>query len=248
VNPPRRRPGNGRVRPPRRPDNRRVRPRPGRRIDTRPKPPIPPRRYRNRRGRNFVKRHMRYHRRFRHRPGWHRTRPNYRRYVHVPYRYFPTHRMRYSYPRYYYRTVPYRFIYWNRWIRHRINYNNGYYFHSGYPYFVYNGYLHRYSSYDTCNFELVDGYNNATVERFNNYRCNVGYDQCAERRSRLNYQDGSYRYFCSEAVENNNRDDYDWDYDDDFYSDVDYDDYDDEPYFEDDDYDSWFIDDEDDQV
>jgi hypothetical protein len=157
--------------------------------------------------------------------------------------------MRYSYPRYYYRTVPYRFIYWNRWIRHRINYNNGYYFHSGYPYFVYNGYLHRYSSYDTCNFELVDGHNNATVERFNNYRCNVGYDQCAELRSRLNHQEGNYRYFCSEAIENTNNDDYDWDYDDDFYSDVDYDDYsDEEPYFEDDDYDSWFMDDEDDQV
>ena len=57
----------------------------------------------------------------------------------------------------------------------------------------------------------------------------------------MNHQEGNYRYFCSEAIENTNNDDYDWDYDDDFYSDVDYDDYsdedyDDEPYFEDDDY------------
>ena len=230
VNPPRRG-GNGRVAPPRRGGNGRVRP--GRRLNYRPKPPLPPRRYRPITGRRFQKRHMKYHRRFYHRPGWHRPRPIFRRYVHVPYRYYPSHRLRFVYPRYYFRTIPYRFVYWNRWVRFRIDYNNGYYFRNGYPYFVYNGYLHRYSSYDTCNFELVDGYRNATVERFNNYRCNVGYDQCAELRSRLNYQEGSYRYFCSEAIENVRSNDYDWDYDDDFYSDVDYDDYDEGPYFED---------------
>ena len=71
---------------------------------------------------------------------------------------------------------------------------------------------------------------------FGYIRCNVGYDQCADLRSRLNYKEGSYRYFCSEAIENVRSRDYDWDYDDDFYSDVDYDDYDDYddegPYFE----------------
>jgi hypothetical protein len=169
--------------------------------------------------------------------------------------------MKYSYPSYYYRTIPYRFVYWNRWIRFRVNYNNGYHAYNGYPHFVYNGYLHRYSSYDNCNFELVDGYTNSTIERFNNYRCNVGYDQCAELRSRLNDQESDYRYFCSEAIENVSNGNYDWDYDDDFYSDINYDDdssdsddsyddsYDEDEWPEDDSYEddydiTWLFDDE----
>ncbi|RLA67074.1 MAG: hypothetical protein DRQ88_04050 [Epsilonproteobacteria bacterium] len=63
----------------------------------------------------------------------------------------------------------------------------------------------------------------------------MAYDRCSTLRDDRNYQSGGYQYFCSERVTlgNNN---YNWNTNDDFYSDLG-DDYDDGEYYEEDDYD-----------
>jgi hypothetical protein len=76
---------------------------------------------------------------------------------------------------------------------------NGYWTIDNYPYYVYNGYRHRYSTYDYCNYQLVDQYDHRVVQTYWNQVCNVGYDSCSYERDRLNSQIGEYRYFCSET-------------------------------------------------
>lgn len=140
----------------------------------------------------------------------------------------------------YHYSIPYRYIYWNTWVRYRTDYVNGYYWYNDYPYFVYNGYRHRYSHMDTCNYELVDGYTNTTYRTFPGYTCTTGYDLCSNLRDSMNWQSTGYRYFCSERFDYDSSYSYSWNYDDDFYSDLgdnyydDYDYYDD--YYDDNDY------------
>jgi hypothetical protein len=55
------------------------------------------------------------------------------------------------------------------------------------------------------------------VDTYYGQFCNVGYDRCAYDRDMANSQVGEYRYFCSERVDD---EDYGWDYNDDFYSDI----------------------------
>lgn len=168
----------------------------------------------------------RLHTRYRHRPLWHTPSYTYRRYVHRSHRYD-----RRAYNRYwsfsdYYRTIPYRNIYWNTWVRYRVSYNNGFHWYNGYPYFVYNGYLHRYSTQDSCNYELVDGFNNSTVRTYGTYySCQSAYDQCALDRDNYNYSSNDYRYFCSERLDRDYSYDVNYDYDTDFYGDLYHDDY-----------------------
>ena len=97
---------------------------------------------------------------------------------------------------------------------------DGFRFHESYPYYVYNGYLHRYSDQDRCDYELVDGLTNETVEYYDDYRCNVGYDLCADDRDYYNRVENDYRYFCSERFYYDDNHNYDWDYDRDFYWDI----------------------------
>ena len=92
--------------------------------------------------------------------------------------------------------------------------------YNGYPYYVYNGYMHRYSDVDRCDFELVDGWSNEVVQTYNDYSCNYGYDVCADDRSYYNDIENEYRYFCSERFSYDDEYDYDWDYDRDFYHDA----------------------------
>jgi hypothetical protein len=80
-----------------------------------------------------------------------------------------------------------------------MGYNNGYYVLDNYPYYVFNGYRYRYSSYDYCNYQLVDKYNHHVVQTYWNQSCNRGYDMCSFERDRLNAQMGDFRYFCSET-------------------------------------------------
>jgi len=158
----------------------------------------------------------------RHRPGWNNPGRRYTRNNHVPRRGNVRHNRRFQRRYDYHRTIPYRFVYNNRWIRFRVNFGNGYTSIDGYPYYVYNGYRHRYSTYDTCDYELVDGYDNSVDRTFFGYTCAQSYDYCAQLRDDLNYGRGSYRFFCSEKIEfNNGRNRYDhWDYEDDFHYDV----------------------------
>ena len=174
-------------------------------------------------------RSSRMHRRLRHRPRWNTPNYVYRRYTHSPYRY-DSYR---SYTRYYtlgdyFRTLPYRYIYWNHWVRYRSTMNDGFQWHNGYPYYVYNGYQHRYSDNDRCNYELVDGYNNTTVRSYaSSYSCKSSYDRCANDRDSYNYSTHDYRYFCSERLDRDYGYDSNYNYDDDFYSDI----YDDTYYY-----------------
>jgi hypothetical protein len=160
------------------------------------------------------------HRRYRHRPDWRNPGRTYTRYRHTPRRDRYVHSRRYTRRYDYHRTIPYRFVYWDRWIRYRADYGNGYVLISGYPFFVYNGYRHRYSSYDYCDYDLVDGYNNTVERTFYGYTCQQAYDYCAELRDDLNYSRYDYRYFCSESLDFSYGDFDHWSYEDDFYYDV----------------------------
>jgi hypothetical protein len=76
---------------------------------------------------------------------------------------------------------------------------DGFFLNNNYPYFVFNGYQHRYSGYDRCNYQLVDGYNNVSVQSYFNQFCNVGYNGCAITRDNLNRSSFSNRYYCAES-------------------------------------------------
>jgi hypothetical protein len=134
-------------------------------------------------------------------------RRRYSRHHHVPHRSHRAHNRRYNNPRSYHYTIPYRYIYSNRWIRFSVTWNNGYYWND-YPYYVYNGYRHRYSNYDICNYELVNSLTNEVVRSYPSMTCNYGYDLCSSLRDDLNYDYGSYRFFCSERYSR----DYDYNY------------------------------------
>ncbi len=154
-----------------------------------------------------------------HRPNWNRSNSRYVRHNHSSYRYNRSHHSRYNNRRSYFRSVPYRSIYWNRWLRVRVTWNDGYYWNNNYPWYNYNGYSHRYSHVDMCNYELVDGWNNTVERTYYNNTCSTGYDLCASQRDQMNSWSSDYRYFCSERLDGS-VDDYDYDLNDDFYSDI----------------------------
>lgn len=154
-----------------------------------------------------------------HRPNWNRSNSRYIRHNHSSYRYNRSHHSRYNSRRNYFRSVPYRSIYWDRWLRVRVTWNDGYYWNNNYPWYNYNGYSHRYSHVDMCNYELVDGWNNTVERTYYNNTCSFGYDLCASQRDQMNSWSSDYRYFCSERLEGS-VDDYGYDYNDDFYSDI----------------------------
>lgn len=169
--------------------------------------------------RSRVNRQTSAHRNYGHRPNWNRQQSRYVRNTHRSYSYNRAHHRRWNTRRSYYQSVSFRDIYWDRWLRVRVTWTNGYSWYNNYPWFSYNGYRHRYSNVDLCDYELVDGFNNTVEQTFHNYTCSYGYDQCAELRDSMNNWSSDYRYFCSEKLEGS-IDDYGYNYDDDFYSDV----------------------------
>lgn len=76
---------------------------------------------------------------------------------------------------------------------------NGYHVLNGYPYFVFNGYQHRYSNLDTCDYQLVDRYTDSAVRYYDNRVCSAGYDECARDRDWENDNAYENRYFCAET-------------------------------------------------
>lgn len=159
--------------------------------------------------------------RFYHLPDWRHLNSSYRPYNHAPYRHSINHHQNWRSPLFYHRALPFSSIYFWNWIRVRVAYENGYQLVNNYPYYVYDGYSHRYSNYDSCNYELVDGYSNTVVTNYHSLSCQIGYDACATRRDQLNYETGRSQYFCSERFEYDRNHNYNWDYDRDFYSSVD---------------------------
>jgi hypothetical protein len=134
----------------------------------------------------------------------------YINYYHSPYSSPYVHTVRYyrtfDWYSWVYRSYP-DYVYTN-WIFYpATGYVNGYWTIENYPYYVYNGYRYRYSSYDYCNYQLVDQYDHRVVQNYWNQVCNNGYDSCSYERDRLNAQNGEYRFFCSETIR-----DYGYDY------------------------------------
>lgn len=108
---------------------------------------------------------------------------------------------RYAYTNNYYnwlRVSHSNFIFRN-WVLYPSSRLDGFFLYNSYPYFVYNGYQHRYSGYDRCNYQLVDGYNNTSVQSYFNQFCNIGYNSCAITRDNLNSSSFSNRYYCAES-------------------------------------------------
>ncbi len=166
----------------------------------------------------LYRRHMNLFWRFYHRPGWYRP--------YTPYRHTSWldillgHHRNWYYPAYYHYTLPFRSIYWWNWVRVRVALDNGYRVIDGYPYYVYDGYSHRYSNQDLCDYELVDGYGNNVIKTFHGWTCQQGYDACAIERDNLNWNIGNAQYFCSERFKLDPNYDYQWNLDEDYYSDL----------------------------
>jgi hypothetical protein len=171
--------------------------------------------------RRHLRRNHAYHRGYMHRPGWHAPLRYYSRHHHSPWLSIGSHHNRWHSSMRYHYTVPYRHLYWNSWVRWSVSWDNGYRYDNGYPYYAYNGYRHRYSSLDRCDYELVDGRYNTTYKTFYTYFCSTGYDRCSELRDNMNHNAGEYRYFCSEKFKRDKKYNYNYNYTEHFYSDLD---------------------------
>lgn len=137
----------------------------------------------------------------------HSTYRNYRSYRHRPSTRYRSHTRRWNYTRDYFSYLDRSYIYSQRWVRYYFDYADGYYF-DDYPYYVYNGYRHRYSHVDTCDYQLVDSWSDTVERNFSSYTCSTGYDLCANLRDDLNEYEYDYRYFCAESYNS---------YDDNYY-------------------------------
>ena len=127
----------------------------------------------------------------------------YRRHVHSPYRHNYVQRRNYLETRNYAQAVRrYNANYFYRnWIFYPSTRTNGYYVIDSYPYFVFNGYRHRYSNVDLCDYQLVDSYTDSVVRNFDNRICSYGYDECARERDYQNDYEYGNRYFCAERYQ-----------------------------------------------
>lgn len=89
--------------------------------------------------------------------------------------------------------------FYRNWIMFPSHRQNGYFVIDDYPYYVHNGYRHRYSHADVCDYQLVDRHTDRVIRYYNNRACSYGYDECARDRDYENdylYED---RYFCAET-------------------------------------------------
>jgi len=120
----------------------------------------------------------------------------------------------YQNPIQYHYTISPQYIYRGLWIRFYFIHDDGFFFHDGYPYFVYNNHFHRYSNIDTGSYDLVDSLTDKVFATFYGASSKQSYDRCANLRDRLNNEEGFYRYFCAERFIYDTDYYYDWDPDD----------------------------------
>jgi hypothetical protein len=126
---------------------------------------------------------------------------------HNTYNYYTPYRHNYVARRNYLRTVNYyNHVYrynpghiFRNWIRVPAHRNRGYHVVDGYPYYVYNGYRYRYSNYDYCNYQLVDTRSYNVIERYSDYICSRGLDECMEDANFENSYEYGRPYQCLEA-------------------------------------------------
>lgn len=136
----------------------------------------------------------------------------FKKYKHKPYSQQNIHQqIHYVEPIQYHYTISPRYIYRGIWIRYSFFHDDGFFFYDGYPYFVYNNHLHRYSSVDTGSYDLVDSITDKVYATFYGVSLKQSYDRCADLRDRLNNEEGFYRYFCSERFIYDPDYNYDWD-------------------------------------
>ena len=158
-----------------------------------------------------------------HRPYRYVYRP-YRGYRHAPiarrYRSHRRYNSRYDYYNYVRRN--YRSHIYLNWVLFPSSRLNGYYYVDNYPYYVHNGYRHRYSYEDVCKYQLVDKYTHQVLRSNYPSLCARGYDACAYDRDSYNASVRENRYFCAETIHGDNYnystptydyDEYEYDYD-----------------------------------
>lgn len=134
-----------------------------------------------------------------------------KKYKHIPYKKkIAVQQIHYPKPVNYHYTVPAMYIYRGLWIRIHFFHDNGFYFYHGYPYYVYNNVLHRYSEVDSGSFDLVDSYTDKVYATFYGQNLRQSYDRCAQMRDILNDEEGDYRYFCAERFEYDPEYQYNW--------------------------------------
>ncbi|GEM_PF-2830279 len=141
-------------------------------------------------------------------------RPVFTQKKHKPYHGTPSHHVHYYTPMQYHYLVPPMYLYRGLWIRWWVDHPDGFYMYNGYPYYVWNGYLHRYSATDEGSYDVVDSYTDEVYATFYGANIQQSYDRAAEMRDILNYREKSNRYFCAERFEYNPDHHYDWDPDD----------------------------------
>ncbi|MCF7813702.1 MAG: hypothetical protein K9N40_04405 [Candidatus Cloacimonetes bacterium] len=101
----------------------------------------------------------------------------------------------------YHYTIHPVFLYRGMWIRYYFIHDNGFFFYNGYPYYVYNNHIHRYSFDDQGFYDLVDSDTDEVYATFYGRNLKESYDRAAEIRDLMNNEEGYYRYFCAERFE-----------------------------------------------
>jgi hypothetical protein len=157
-----------------------------------------------------------------------------------------SHHRRWNARRSYYNYVrnTYRDYVYLNWILYPSTRLNGHYYVDNYPYYVHNGYRHRYSNTDYCSYQLVNKYTHDIVKTYGYQSCVSGYNRCAIDRDRKNERAWENKYFCAETYRELDgtyyryEDSDDYDYDDDYYYDEDDYYYDEDAYCDDYDYNS----------
>lgn len=126
----------------------------------------------------------------------------YQRYFHKPIRQGFKHAHGFKRPIHYFNYINqnHRRALYNHWVLYTTPHTNGFYIFNNYPYFVYDGYQHRYSSYDVCHYQLFDNRTDEVELSFWNQSCQVGYDQCAMYRDNFNELMWENRYSCAENI------------------------------------------------
>lgn len=133
---------------------------------------------------------------------------------HKPQQHSYHHTVHYYHPIQYHYLVPPMYLYRGVWVRWWVDYPNGFVIYDDYPYYVWNGYLHRYSSTDEGSYDVVDSFTDTVYATFYGENTRQAYDRAAEMRDILNYREKAERYFCAERFEYDPDYKYDWNPDD----------------------------------
>lgn len=146
-------------------------------------------------------RNTQYGNRSNHRPARYRARA-YNRYHHSPVSRRYNHHSRWNARRSYFSYVRrnFRNYVYLSWLMYPSSRSNGHYYVDNYPYYVYNGYRHRYSQVDYCNYQLVDKDTHLVVRKYDYQSCASGYNRCAIDRDNRNESSWDNKYFCAEVT------------------------------------------------